>query len=85
MNERLVLSEEVAQALRRHKPVVALETTLVTHGLPHPQGLEAALELEEIVRTGGAVPATIGLLDGAVRVGLARAELEQAAGSKEHL
>jgi pseudouridine-5'-phosphate glycosidase len=79
MNERLVLSEEVAQALRRRKPVVALETTLVTHGLPHPQGLEAALELEAIVRAGGAVPATVGILDGAVRVGLTRAELERLA------
>ena len=79
MNERLVLSEEVAQALRRRKPVVALETTLVTHGLPHPQGLEAALELEAVVRAGGATPATVGILDGTVRVGLARAELERLA------
>jgi pseudouridine-5'-phosphate glycosidase len=79
MNEQLVLSEEVAQALRRRKPVVALETTLVTHGLPHPQGLEAALELEAIVRAGGAVPATVGILDGAVRLGLTRAELERLA------
>ena len=83
MNERLVLSEEVAQALRRRRPVVALETTLVTHGLPHPQGLEAALELEEIVRAGGAVPATTGVLDGAVRVGLARAELERLATARD--
>lgn len=79
MNELLLLSDEVALALRRRKPVVALETTLVTHGLPHPQGLETALELEQIVRTGGAVPATVGILDGAVRVGLVRAELERLA------
>ena len=83
MNELLVLSEEVAQALRRRKPVVALETTLVTHGLPHPQGLEAALELEAIVCAGGAVPATVGILDGAVRVGLTRAELECLATARE--
>jgi pseudouridine-5'-phosphate glycosidase len=83
MNEMLVLSEEVAQALRRRKPVVALETTLVTHGLPHPQGLEAALELEGIVRAGGATPVTVGILDGAVRVGLARAELERIATSRD--
>jgi pseudouridine-5'-phosphate glycosidase len=83
MNERLVLSEEVALALRRRKPVVALETTLVTHGLPHPQGLEAALELEQIVRMGGAVPATVGILDGAVRVGITRAELERLASERE--
>jgi pseudouridine-5'-phosphate glycosidase len=79
MNELLVLSAEVALALRRHRPVVALETTLVTHGLPHPQGLETALELEGLVRAGGATPATVGILDGAVRVGLARAELERLA------
>jgi pseudouridine-5'-phosphate glycosidase len=83
MNELLVLSEEVARALRRRKPVVALETTLVTHGLPHPQGLEAALELEEIVRSCGAEPATAGVLDGVVRVGLARAELERLATSRD--
>jgi pseudouridine-5'-phosphate glycosidase len=83
MNELLVLSEEVALALRRRKPVVALETTLVTHGLPHPQGLEAALELEQIVRAGGAVPATVGILDGAVRVSLARAELERLATARD--
>lgn len=79
MNELLVLSDEVALALRRRKPVVALETTLVTHGLPHPQGLEAALELEAIVRAGGATPATVGILDGIVRVGIARPELERLA------
>jgi pseudouridine-5'-phosphate glycosidase len=83
MNELLVLSEEVAQALRRRKPVVALETTLVTHGLPHPQGLDAALELEQIVRACGAVPATVGILDGAVRVGLVRAELERLANARD--
>ena len=83
MNELLVLSEEVAQALRRRKPVVALETTLVTHGLPHPQGLDAALELEQIVRIGGAVPATVGILGGAVRVGLTRAELERFASARD--
>jgi pseudouridine-5'-phosphate glycosidase len=79
MSEFVKLSDGIAEALRRHRPVVALETTLVTHGLPHPRGLEAALELEEIVRAHGAVPATIGILDGAVRVGLARAELERLA------
>ena len=83
MNELLVVSGEVAQALRRRRPVVALETTLVTHGLPHPQGLEAALELEQVVRTGGAVPATVGILEGAMRVGLTRAELERLAGARD--
>jgi len=83
MNERMVLSEEVARTLRRHGPVVALETTLVTHGLPHPEGLAVARELEDLVREGGATPATVGVLDGAIRVGLARAELERLAGARE--
>jgi pseudouridine-5'-phosphate glycosidase len=63
--------------------VVALETTLVTHGLPHPQGLEAALELEALVRAGGAVPATVGILDCAVRVGLTPADLERLATARD--
>jgi pseudouridylate synthase len=83
MNGLLTLSDEVVLALRRRKPVVALETTLVTHGLPHPRGLEAALELESVVRAGGAVPATVGILDGAVRVGLAREELERLATARD--
>ena len=83
MKERLALSEEVARALQRRTPVVALESTLITHGLPHPQGLETALALEDAVRAHGAVPATIGILDGAVRVGLARGELERLAGAAE--
>jgi len=83
MKERLALSEEVARALQRRTPVVALESTLITHGLPHPQGLETALALEDAVRAHGAVPATIGILDGAVRVGLAREELERLAGAAE--
>jgi len=83
MKEHLALSEEVARALQRRTPVVALESTLITHGLPHPQGLETALALEDAVRAHGAVPATIGILDGAVRVGLAREELERLAGAAE--
>jgi pseudouridylate synthase len=79
MSELVKLSQGIAEALRRHRPVVALETTLVTHGLPHPQGLETALALEEVVRGHGAVPATIGILDGAVRVGIGRDELERLA------
>jgi pseudouridine-5'-phosphate glycosidase len=66
----------VARALATRTPVVALETTVVTHGLPHPDGVEAALALEDEVTISGAVPATIGVLDGAVRVGMTREELE---------
>ncbi|GII92302.1 pseudouridine-5'-phosphate glycosidase [Sinosporangium siamense] len=72
-------SEEVADALSRGLPVVALESTIISHGLPQPRNLEVALELEEIVRRGGAVPATIAVLDGVARVGLDRADLERIA------
>lgn len=75
----LVVAEEVRAALAAHRPVVALETTLVTHGLPHPDGMQAAMALEADVREGGAVPATIGVLDGAIRVGMSAAELERLA------
>src|SRR6266508_3640039 len=81
MAEAFRVSPEVTEALRAAAPVVALETTLVTHGLPHPDGLAAAAELEAEVRTAGAVPATIGLLDGQVVVGLTPAEIERLATS----
>jgi pseudouridine-5'-phosphate glycosidase len=70
-----VFSDQVAHAIARGAPVVALETTVVTHGLPHPAGVAAALEMEEVIRQGGATPATIGVLGGALRVGLTRDEL----------
>lgn len=69
------LAEEVREALAGGRPVVALETTLVAHGFPAPEGVEVALESERRVRAAGAVPATIGVLDGAVRVGLGEDEL----------
>ena len=71
----LELSVEVARALDERRAVVALETTLVTHGLPAPEGLEAAAEMEGVVREAGAVPATTGVLGGRVRVGLPSREL----------
>ena len=61
MSDRLSLGDEVARALSAGGPVVALETTVVTHGLPHPDGLRMAAELEKQVRAAGAVPATIGV------------------------
>jgi pseudouridylate synthase len=77
------IAEEVARALAGGAPVVALETTLVTHGLPAPDGVAAARELEAAVRAGGAVPATIGVLDGAVRVGMSEAELDALAAATD--
>jgi len=79
----LRIAPEVAEALAAGRAVVALETTVVTHGLPHPDGVAVALEMEDAVRRAGATPATIGVLDGAVRVGLARADLEALAGARD--
>jgi pseudouridine-5'-phosphate glycosidase len=76
----LRVAADVAAALREGRAVVALETTLVTHGLPAPDGLDAARELEQTVRAAGAVPATIGALDGRLVVGLSPAELGRLAG-----
>jgi pseudouridine-5'-phosphate glycosidase len=76
MEKAIKLSAEVANALKAGKPIVALESTIISHGLPRPSNLEVALECERIVRDAGAVPATIALLDGKILVGLERAELE---------
>jgi pseudouridine-5'-phosphate glycosidase len=76
-HELFALSNFVRAALARHRPVVALETTLITHGLPQPQGLEIASELEAEVVAAGATPATIGVLDGRVRIGLTLDELHR--------
>ena len=76
MEKAIKLSAEVEAALKAGKPIVALESTIISHGLPRPSNLEVALECERIVRDAGAVPATIALLDGKILVGLERAELE---------
>jgi pseudouridine-5'-phosphate glycosidase len=73
----LSLHEEVASALRDGHPVVALESTILSHGLPPGRNLDVARRLERVVRDGGAVPATIAVLDGRVVVGLSPAELER--------
>ncbi|MET9429191.1 pseudouridine-5'-phosphate glycosidase [Streptomyces sp. NPDC003036] len=75
----VVLSEEVREALTANRPVVALESTIIAHGLPRPRNLAVAEELEALVREGGAVPATIAVLDGAARIGLDKSGLERLA------
>ncbi|WP_410610709.1 pseudouridine-5'-phosphate glycosidase [Amycolatopsis sp. lyj-109] len=77
MTTALSLHEEVASALRDGHPVVALESTILSHGLPPGRNLDVARRLEGVVRDGGAVPATIAVLDGRVVVGLSPAELER--------
>ena len=70
MSNSLVISDEVATALAGRRPVVALESTIISHGLPRPRNHEAALEFEAILRDAGVVPATIAVLDGVPRIGL---------------
>lgn len=75
-NSTIHYSDEVRDALIASKPIVALESTIISHGLPRPQNLEVAREVESIVRQHGAVPATIAIIDGVVHIGLSDAELE---------
>ncbi len=72
----LTLTDEVAQALADGTPVVALESTIISHGMPYPQNVQMATEVEQIVRDGGAVPATIAVLGGRPRIGLGPDDLE---------
>jgi pseudouridylate synthase len=79
------INDEVAGALEARRPVVALESTLITHGLPRPLNLETAQTMEAEVRSAGAVPATIAVLNGEIRVGLSEQELTQLATNEEAL
>ncbi|NUK04283.1 pseudouridine-5'-phosphate glycosidase [Streptomyces lunaelactis] len=73
------VTEEVQEALDANRPVVALESTIIAHGLPRPRNLAVAEELEELVRSGGAVPATVAVLDGQPHIGLDKEQLERIA------
>ncbi|MFZ1418886.1 MAG: pseudouridine-5'-phosphate glycosidase [Burkholderiaceae bacterium] len=77
MKSLLHFSEEVLAARAAGKPVVALESTIISHGMPYPQNVQTAREVEQIIRDGGAVPATIAIIDGKICVGLSDAQLEQ--------
>ena len=76
LNKYLDVSPEVAEALKNHKPVVALESTIISHGMPYPQNVETALKVEEIIRANGATPATIAILGGRLKAGLSKEEIE---------
>jgi pseudouridine-5'-phosphate glycosidase len=78
-SKQIVVSDRVATALREGAPVVALESTIITHGLPQPQNIEAAMDFERTVLTSGAVPATIAVLDGVARIGVEPEQLQQLA------
>ncbi|XP_021917454.1 uncharacterized protein LOC110828757 isoform X3 [Zootermopsis nevadensis] len=76
------VSPEVSKALRSHTPVVALESTIISHGMPYPQNLQTALQVEEIVRNEGAVPATVAIVKGRIKVGLNQEMLAEFASLK---
>ena len=71
------ISEEIQNSIKVNGPVVALESTIISHGMPFPQNLETALEIERIIRKEGAIPATIAVVDGRIKIGLSNLELEQ--------
>ena len=76
MNKYLDISPEVAEALNSGKPVVALESTIISHGMPYPRNVETALLVEETIRENGAVPATIAIIGGRLKAGLSKDEIE---------
>lgn len=75
-NQYLDIAPEVAKALAENKPVVALESTIISHGMPYPQNVETALKVEEVIRENGAVPATIAIIGGRLKAGLSKDEIE---------
>jgi pseudouridine-5'-phosphate glycosidase len=79
MNDYIQLSPEVAAAREQGRPIVALESTIIAHGMPWPQNLETARQVEDVIRVEGAVPATIAVIGGRIRVGLTDEELQQLA------
>ncbi|MFS2026182.1 pseudouridine-5'-phosphate glycosidase [Massilia sp. CT11-137] len=85
MQAFLQFSPEVQAARAAGKPVVALESTIISHGMPYPQNIQTAREVEQVIRDAGAVPATIALIDGRICVGLADDQLEQLGNAQDAL
>lgn len=81
MKEYIELSKEVKEAKENNKPIVALESTIISHGMPYPQNVQMAKKVEQIIRDNGAVPATIAIIDGKIKIGLEEDALELLANS----
>ena len=79
----LDVNPEVAKALEEGRPVVALESTIIAHGMPYPKNVETAIAVEEVIKANGAVPATIGILGGRIKIGLTKEEIEYMAHAKK--
>lgn len=82
-HDLLEINEEVLEAISSHKPIVALESTIISHGMPHPENLNTAYEVENIIRNHGAIPATIAMYQGKIHIGLTKEIMEHLAESKE--
>ena len=76
MNKFTIVSDEVTSAIAKKNPIVALESTIISHGMPFPQNEQTALEVEDIVRSNGATPATVAVIKGKLKVGLNRSEIK---------
>lgn len=80
---KIVIKEEVKKALKENRAVVALESTIISHGLPYPDNIKMAKKVEELIKLEGAIPATIGIIDGVIKVGLEDDDLERLAKDKD--
>ncbi len=76
MNQYLDISPEVKQALLNNQPIVALESTIISHGMPYPKNMETALQVEQIIRDNNAIPATIAIINGKLKAGLSKEEIQ---------
>lgn len=83
MDKYIVINKEVKEALTNNKPVVALESTIISHGMPYPENVKMAKECEHIIRENGATPATIAIIDGLIHIGLDEEQLEYLATAKD--
>lgn len=79
----LDINKEVLDGLRYYKPIVALKSTMLSYGMPYPENVETALSLEKVIRDNGAIPATMGIIEGRIKIGLTREEMEILAESKK--
>ena len=76
INDYLSISPEVQEALEKGMPIVALESTIISHGMPYPQNVETALKVEQTIRENGAIPATIAVIGGKLKAGCSKEEIE---------
>ncbi|MBR5897808.1 MAG: pseudouridine-5'-phosphate glycosidase, partial [Lachnospiraceae bacterium] len=76
LNKYLDVAPEVKKAIEEGKPVVALESTIISHGMPYPKNVETALNVEKVIRDNGAIPATIAIIGGRLKAGLSKEEIE---------